>query len=850
MNWRDAIAYLLNRLRLDDMQSRLLFSSALLVFTPLLLLLPLQERTSSPISDPSVYRELQYITDIQNANVQRWFTEQSSFVELLSNLPSVRQGTSADIQLVLDETFRVQSNFTALTFIDASGIARASVNGPLNLYLGDRDYFQQAKQGKVTLSNVLVDRSTGRPVLVFASPVHGEDGTIRGVITSTTQLSRLQNILTSVHFGTTGKMYIAAPDGTVIAGAALDMPSSLIRRLDGFKQAQHSQQGIGTYTDYLGQNVVAVFKPLEIHDWILFCEMDIKEAYQHHENKLRLLLIGLGLVTILALLLLFLGQEMFLRPLRHLMHLAEEYRKGNYMARLSKQNLLLAPTELRHLGETLNANAEKLSTMLETMDIVNKVVTETEARYRTLVEKSMVGVYGILDNRIMYANPRLAELLGYELGELSGGMPVHDIIHPDHLLEVQQRMKDRLAGELVDENYEVKLIRRDGQVIFAEIYASLGTLGGQPALIGTILDISERKKMEDELRHLSMHDQLTGLFNRTFFEGEMQRLSSSRHPIGIVIIDVNGLKLINDTLGHASGDALICNVASLLRLHFRGDDIVSRIGGDEFAALLPNSTDQQLGNLLKRLRTAASAYNQEHPELPLSIATGYAIATPEITSLEDAFRQADNHMYNDKSQHRESARRLILNSFLRKVQGREGTQQKDIQHMQMLITKLAQKLQLPDTLIPQLQAAVRYYDIGLLSVSESILSSKASLSEEDRRHIRRHPEVGQHLVESIPELSGIGDWILKHHERWDGSGYPMGLSGANIPIGVRMLSLIDSYEAMRHDRPYRPALSFEETIAELKSQAGRQFDPQITESFITLLYELHEKQVEATAKTK
>ena len=263
MNWRDAIAYLLNKLRLDDMQSRLLFSSALLVFTPLLLLLPLQERTSSPISDPSVYRELQYITDIQNANVQRWFTEQSNFVELLSNLPSVRQGTSADIQLVLDETFRVQSNFTALTFIDASGIARASVHGPLNLYVGDRDYFQQAKQGKVTLSNVLIDRPTGRPVIVFASPVRSEDGTIRGVITSTTQLSHLQNILSSVHFGTTGKMYIAAPDGTVIAGAALDIPSSLIRRLDGFKQAQQSQQGVGTYTDYLGQNVVAVFKPLE-----------------------------------------------------------------------------------------------------------------------------------------------------------------------------------------------------------------------------------------------------------------------------------------------------------------------------------------------------------------------------------------------------------------------------------------------------------------------------------------------------------------------------------------------------------------------------------------------------------
>ena len=207
-------------------------------------------------------------------------------------------------------------------------------------------------------------------------------------------------------------------------------------------------------------------------------------------------------------------------------------------------------------------------------------------------------------------------------------------------------------------------------------------------------------------------------------------------------------------------------------------------------------------------------------------------------------------MYNDKSQHRESARRLILNSFLRKVQGREGVQQKDIQHMQMLITKLAQKLQLPDTLIPQLQAAVRYYDIGLLSVSESILSSKASLNEEDRRHIRRHPEVGQRLVESIPELSSIGDWILKHHERWDGAGYPMGLKGPNIPIGVRLLSLIDSYEAMRHDRPYRSALSFEETIAELKKQAGHQFDPQITESFIALLYELHEKQVEETAKTK
>ena len=116
--------------------------------------------------------------------------------------------------------------------------------------------------------------------------------------------------------------------------------------------------------------------------------------------------------------------------------------------------------------------------------------------------------------------------------------------------------------------------------------------------------------------------------------------------------------------------------------------------------------------------------------------------------------------------------------------------------------------------------------------------------------MRTHSSIGERIALEAADIRDIAHLILKHHERWDGSGYPMGLSGANIPIGVRMLSLIDSYEAMRHDRPYRPALSFEETIAELKSQAGRQFDPQITESFITLLYELHEKQVEATAKTK
>ncbi|WP_338834114.1 hypothetical protein MHLNE_04700 [Moorella humiferrea] len=179
------------------------------------------------------------------------------------------------------------------------------------------------------------------------------------------------------------------------------------------------------------------------------------------------------------------------------------------------------------------------------------------------------------------------------------------------------------------------------------------------------LDITERKRYEEQLRFLSLHDSLTGLYNRAFFQEELKRLSGSReYPITILVADLDGLKLVNDTLGHAKGDELLQACAGVLKTSLRRSDIVARIGGDEFAAILPKTGEKTGEDLAQRIRSAIEASNKEHPELPLHFSIGVATCQNAAESLEETFKKADDLMYRNKLQNRASARNQIVGALL------------------------------------------------------------------------------------------------------------------------------------------------------------------------------------------
>jgi diguanylate cyclase (GGDEF)-like protein/PAS domain S-box-containing protein len=427
-------------------------------------------------------------------------------------------------------------------------------------------------------------------------------------------------------------------------------------------------------------------------------------------------------------------------------------------------------------------------------------------------------------------------LLGYSVEEFLSQYEgkYNAFIHPDDTQAVWEQVQECLEEgshfqveyRVIDRNGLEKWVWEQGQVVDR-------TRNGILILEGFIIDITERRLFQERLNYLSFHDALTGLYNRNFFEEEMQRLQDLRYgPIGIIVCDLNGLKLVNDTLGHESGDEMLINAAALIRANFRSSDILARIGGDEFAVLLTEIDQEKIEDLAQRLRDAVAAYNRRDPRIHLSLSLGHAVSDSVSPDLQVLFREADNRMYREKIQHGRSAHSSIVQALMKALEARDFITEGHSDRLQNLALGLAQSLGLSHETMNDLRLLAQFHDLGKVGIPDRILFKPGPLTEEEMREMRKHPEIGHRIAQSVPQLAHLAQWILKHHESWDGQGYPLGLSGEEIPLPCRILAIADAYDAMTSDRPYRNALTHEEAICELRANAGTQFDPRLVELFV------------------
>lgn len=345
-----------------------------------------------------------------------------------------------------------------------------------------------------------------------------------------------------------------------------------------------------------------------------------------------------------------------------------------------------------------------------------------------------------------------------------------------------------------------------------------------------VRDITEKRELEDRLRFLSFHDILTGLYNRTFFQEELRRLDTSRSlPLGILMGDVNGLKLINDVFGHEEGDRLLVEAGKILKMSCRREDIIARWGGDEFVILFPNVTRDVLDSIVERIYNNFRAQKSLH--IPLSISIGYAIKYKPEEDIEEVLKEAENNMYGTKLAESREIRASIMRFLIETLHSNTFESIEHIEEVERLSARFGNVLGLNGKEFEDLILTARLHDIGMVTVPREILEKK-TLSQEEWRIIKRHPSAGYRIALSTPEFAGIADYILCHHERWDGTGYPQGLEKSKVPFISRIISIVDAFVSMRSERPYRNAKSLEEAIEELKSCSGSQFDPELTKIFI------------------
>jgi diguanylate cyclase (GGDEF)-like protein/PAS domain S-box-containing protein len=274
--------------------------------------------------------------------------------------------------------------------------------------------------------------------------------------------------------------------------------------------------------------------------------------------------------------------------------------------------------------------------------------------YRLLVEESLVGVYMVQDERLLYANRRLGELFGYSREEMLRLTTVLDVIAKTHHDTVRETMRQRLDGEINEIEYTVRGVRKDGRLIHLDVRSVRAEHNGRPAVIGTMVDITSRKQFEEALRTLALVDELTGLYNRrgfvTLAERQLSMARRKRLPLVLIAADVDGLKGINDRFGHAVGDQALVAAASVLRQTYREADIVARLGGDEFTVFPLEASADSTPMLIGRLETNIRLYNERHQhEFTLSLSTGVALLEGELSKdVQQLLSEADSQLYQTK----------------------------------------------------------------------------------------------------------------------------------------------------------------------------------------------------------
>lgn len=478
--------------------------------------------------------------------------------------------------------------------------------------------------------------------------------------------------------------------------------------------------------------------------------------------------------------------------------------------------------------------------LLAIEDVTERRQTEealeaSEISYRRLFEAAQDGIL-ILDadtGQISDVNPFLIEMLGYSHEDLLGRKLWEIGAFND--IEASEAAFSELQSKGYVRYNDLPLETKDGRLIAVEFVSNVYFVNHHKVIQCNIRDITQRKQAEEQLRYLSLHDPLTGLYNRVYFLEEMQRLKSGRFdPVGIMIGDVDGLKLVNDTLGHTMGDTVLVTAANIIQECFRESDVVSRVGGDEFAVLLPNTERNVVESACCRIRNAVSSHNVSNLQLPLSISLGFAVAGGK-SGMEELYREADNQMYREKLHRSQNARSAIVQTLKKALEARDFMTEGHVNRLKLLMVTLAPMIRMSEQRVNDLLLLAQFHDIGKVGIPDSILFKPSYLTPNEYAEMQRHCEIGYRIAQSSPELAPIADLILKHHEWWNGRGYPLGLKGEGIPIECRILAIADAYDSMTSERPYRKPIPQEEAVAELKKCAGTQFNPEVVDMFVQTL---------------
>jgi diguanylate cyclase (GGDEF)-like protein/PAS domain S-box-containing protein len=432
-------------------------------------------------------------------------------------------------------------------------------------------------------------------------------------------------------------------------------------------------------------------------------------------------------------------------------------------------------------------------------------------------------------------------LTGYQPESLlyNKELSYNDIIQPQ-FREILWKEWERAIQLKSDFQYEYQITTANGQQkwVLELGHGVYDESGNVEAIEGIIIDVTLQKKREEQIQYLNNHDLMTGVYNRHYFEQERERLQKPDFlPLSIIIGDINGLKLVNNAFGHLQVDSIIRKTAKILQSCCRDGDILARTGDDEFSILLPNTDADAVTEILEKIKNAFNLYNQSitNDMYRINLSLGYGTKETEKVDFGQIIARAQDHMYKNKLLNSKSSHSATLSAVMAALYERSEETEEHAERLVFLSKKIGVRLNLPQKSLDELELLAMLHDVGKVGIKDNILNKSGGLSHEEWDVMRRHPEIGYRIAMSSSELEPVAQYILTHHERWDGKGYPKGLKGREIPLPSRILAVVDAYDAMTEERVYRKPMTKEAALEEIQKNSGTQFDPEIVRVFMEII---------------
>lgn len=534
------------------------------------------------------------------------------------------------------------------------------------------------------------------------------------------------------------------------------------------------------------------------------------------------------------------------KPLYNLVAITERFAGGDFSLRVPVfryDEIGLLTRAFNSMADTIyglvNHLEDKVKERTLELEKANEDLEDNRNHLRLILDSTAEGIYGLdLEGNCTFCNNSVLDLLGYEDEDELIGKQMHYTIHHSRRdgsrmeLEECKILKAIKDGTQVHVDDEV-FWKKDGTYIDVEysVYPQIKddvVVGG----VVSFMDITETKEAQEKIHYLSTHDPVTGLYNRQFIESEIKRIDMDINlPISIIYGDVNGLKLLNDIYGHDKGDELLRKTSEVLKKATRLDDIVARIGGDEFVIILKRTDREGARSLIKRIKSLISS--ERISGIKGSIALGTDTKSSPDQDIKAVINKAEEEMYSVKTLESKVAYTGMLDDIMEALFERSPREKRHSENVSRISGQIAKAMGLSEEVIKRIEDIGYYHDIGKIILDKDILNKMGRLDSKEQEEMERHTLIGYRILNLFNQTLDMAEVVLCHHESWDGSGYPKGLRAREIPLYSRIIAVAEGYDAMTN-RVDDSGLEPHKALDEIKSLSGTRYDPEVVEAFLTL----------------